>query len=107
MLAWFIRTGTAGLAWCTRVGEEWDVFLNVLFLNGYPGESISRHAAGGARDGKRGWCLLCRWFSLTVETDHCAKTLLGEALKTGVAFRAGFQLLFVALAIGAFWKWVI
>ena len=95
------------LAWFTRVGREWDVFLCVLFMDGEENETISHRSAIGEENRIRGWCLLCRWFSLTVEEDHCAKTLAGEALKTGVAFRAGFQLLFVAVALGAFWKWMI
>lgn len=89
-----------------RVGMELDEFENVV-ADGKPGETISLRVARGQAAGKWFPCLFCAWLSLTVEKDHCPKTLAGQNTSTAGAIRAGIQLfsLFVAVT-GAFWWFV-
>jgi hypothetical protein len=88
-----------------RVGEELDRFINVTVLDGAVGQTVSMHAAADAGQGKLWACMLCRWLSWTVETDHCRKTLQGEAVKTMTGVRAGVQLIALATVLGGFYEW--
>lgn len=83
-----------------NVATETDVWLSVA-TGGPPGETISLRAARAAATKHAPMaCLLCKWLSLTVETDHCQKQLAGTASKPAAALRAGLQL---AAVIGGLW----
>jgi hypothetical protein len=52
-----------------------DVTANVVVCGGPPGETVSMHAALGARAGVWRWCVLCRLLEWLVQRGHCEKTL--------------------------------
>ena len=89
-----------------RVGEALDIFLNVLLLRGRAGQTISLHAAEDAPR-ERWACWLCRWLSLTVERDHCAKTLAGESISERGGLLAGGQLIVVFLLVTRLLWWLL
>lgn len=93
------------MSYLRKVGVALDEFLNVLVLDGNVGDTISLHAAQQA-DNKKEWaCLLCKWLSLTVEKNHCEKTLANEPTKAAAAIKAGLQLLAVASVLGACYEY--
>lgn len=88
-------------------GEALDQFLNVVLLDGDVGETISMHAAKSAEVPKVWACVLCRWLSWTVETNHCDKTLGNAAISRRGGLLAGMQLFAVFLALTfAMWWWL-
>ena len=94
--------------WLTVCGEELDCFLNALFLWFVPpttqrNQTISEHAALAKESGYVWGCVLCRWLSLTVERNHCSKTLAGVALTRIAALLAGAQLIGIVLVTLFLW----
>jgi hypothetical protein len=93
-----------------RIGEALDQFLNVALLGGDVGETISYHAASKVDPPRRKqWaCALCEWLSLTVEKDHCIKTLHGVSISERGGLKAGLQLVALALILnGLFWALIL
>jgi hypothetical protein len=94
------------IAYIRGLGLELDVFLNVWLFHGTGGETISFHAATANAAGRIWGCLLCRWFSLTIETDHCPKTLAGVTTTPAAAIKAGLQLFGFAGLLLAAWHFL-
>lgn len=87
-----------------KAGEALNQFLNVTLLNGDVGETISYHTASSASQGKPWACVLCRWLALTVERNHCVKSLYGTPMSERAGLWAGLQLLAVFLGLtGVIW----
>lgn len=103
--------GAPSEGYAYRLGLGLDEFLNVLILNGDPGDTMSDHAAVAQRDGKRWGCWFCDFLSVTVETQHCPKTLAGENMTRLAALKAGAMLfggtLIVAAVVEVMVLWVI
>lgn len=76
-----------------------DHLLNVLLFNGLPNETVSVNAANARNQGKRWACILCRWFDLTIERDHCNKALLPIPTPIHAGVRALIQLIVITALI--------
>lgn len=94
-------------AYLTNLGEGLDRFLNTVLLAGRFDQTISHHAATAQASGRVWGCLLCRWLSLTVERDHCPKTLADEAVSTAAGLKALAQLVLVATALSVAYVFVL
>jgi hypothetical protein len=78
------------LDYLKRLGLAIDQVQNVALFNGSQTETVSHHAARAWRDGKKWGCVVCRFLSIVVERNHCAKQLdpnsgptsLGPALRS-------------------------
>ena len=87
--------------WLGRAAEEADICLNVLFLDGAPGETVSVHAAR-ARPAR--WArVLCWILGVLVQRNHCDLALTSAPTPKGAAIRAGALILAV---LGVLW-WII
>lgn len=86
------------------LGYETDVWLNVLTA-GSRDQTVSLRTAKAAASfnfqGLHASCLLCRWLSLTVERDHCQKTLAGQTTRPTAGLRAAIEFAIVLAAIWA------
>lgn len=86
------------------LGYEADVLLNVA-TGGTRDETVSLRTAKAASrwnfQGLHASCLLCRWLSLTVERDHCQKTLAGQTTRPTAGLRAAIEFTIVLVAIWA------
>lgn len=82
-----------------NIGISLDRFLNALLFAGSPDDTVSVHAANSQAQGRRWACILCRWLSWTVETNHCKKTLEDAPTKTAASLKALFQLLIVSVLV--------
>lgn len=95
------------MTWLSNLGRQIetdardaDVTYSVL-LGGKVGQTLSMRAALGARDGKRGWCVLCALLSVLVQRDHCRVTLDGGPMPWMVYVRAA--ICFVAATALVLW----
>jgi len=84
-----------------NVGLALDRFLNAV-TGGDSNETVSLRAATRATTPppKKWACVLCKWLSLTVERDHCAKTLDPNAeTKNAACIKALVQMIVVVWII--------
>jgi hypothetical protein len=86
------------ISYFKNLGVALDETLNVLLLNGDPGQTISYHAAIAEEDGRRWGCWLCWALARLIQPRHCPLQLEPGAEPTSAALRAG--VLLVAVAIG-------
>ena len=56
--------------WFVRLMIALDACVQVVFLYGIPGETISARAGKAQRRGKTWGCILCRMLDL-IDTNHC------------------------------------
>lgn len=86
-----------------RVVYQLDCLINAV-TGGLEDQPVSLRAALAQQSEKRAGhfgpgCVLCRWLSISVEKNHCAKQLKGEATVRWAAVAAGFQLIVLAFLI--------
>ena len=83
-----------------NTGLALDRFLNCLLLAGDPADTVSVHAAHEQANGRRWACVLCKWLSMTVERDHCTKTLADDVpTKTAASVRGLAQMILVVVVL--------
>ena len=87
------------MSYIRNVGISLDRFLNALLFFGLADQTVSYHAATEQAKGKRWACILCKWLSWTVETNHCTRTLTGENTKEFASIKALIQLIIVVAII--------
>lgn len=83
-----------------RVGLAVDESLNVVLLNGRPDETVSKHTAVAAREGKKWACQFCRLLDVVVERGHCDKQFDGLPTTVVVSIRAAIA--FASLSLPVF-----
>ena len=72
MILWLPIAILIGSDRAPRIMIASDRLANAVF-GGSDRETISSRSYRGAREGVKGWCLLCRLLNL-VEADHCKKS---------------------------------
>jgi hypothetical protein len=91
-------------AYLSNVGEGLDHFLNALLFFGSYKETISKHSA--REQDKKAWaCVMCGWLGLTVEKDHCTKTLADETMSPRAGLLALIQLMALGTVVFAAYYW--
>lgn len=66
LLAWYVLVGSPR---ARKMALAYDQLGNAT-IGGSDQETISSRAYRGMREGKRGWCLLCRLLDY-LQKDHC------------------------------------
>lgn len=98
------------MTYWSNIAYELDVLLSVI-TGGPRDTTVSLRVAKAAQAyGNKGLhpsCLLCKWLSLTVETDHCANVLADKATKPGGIIRAAAQFALVLGGIGGAAWWLL